>query len=181
MRLDHLAYRVANREQATKFLCKAFDYRIKEEFEILFDNGETAMCYALEPKYLRSCKSTLIDSRTFSEVKLNYVYHSPPEIFVSEGSPDSIVGKWVADRNGIGGLHHIALEVEDVEATMNKWRKEGLAEFTTDRPICGPDGLTQCFTTPHFLTCMVYEFINRGVGSRGFNRDSVKKLMESTV
>ena len=51
MRLDHIAYRVANRDQTVRFFMEAFDYQIQEEFEIFFNEEKTekALCIALEP------------------------------------------------------------------------------------------------------------------------------------
>ena len=106
-------------------------------------------------------------------------YHAPPEIFVSDGSEGSIVGDWVAERGGVGGIHHIAYQVEDVEAVMKEWKEKGYAEFYSEEPItCEDPNLTQVFTKPSELTGVIYEFINRE--GAGFCKDSVKKLMEST-
>jgi hypothetical protein len=42
-------------------------------------------------------------------------YHIAPEIFVSDGSPGSIVGDWVAARGGVGSIHHLAYQVPSVK------------------------------------------------------------------
>ena len=56
MRLDHIAYRVANRKKTSQFFIDAFSYKIEDDFELVFDNNETARCYAMCPpergKYL---------------------------------------------------------------------------------------------------------------------------------
>jgi catechol 2,3-dioxygenase-like lactoylglutathione lyase family enzyme len=104
-------------------------------------------------------------------------YHLPPEIFVSDGPDDSIVGQWVKARGGIGGIHHLAYQVNSVEKTMQEWREKGYAEFTTESPLTCP-GLTQCFTKPSELTGIIYEFIERG--EHGFCKENVAALMEST-
>ena len=49
MRLDHIAYRVANRKKTTQFFLEAFGYTIADDFELVFPNKETARCYALSP------------------------------------------------------------------------------------------------------------------------------------
>ena len=101
-----------------------------------------------------------------------------PEIFVSDGEPDSIVGKWVNERNG-GGIHHIAFAVDDVEFQMDKWKMMDF-EFTTDEPmVCPDDDLVQAFTKP--ITAaggIIFEFIKRG--EKGFCSSNITKLMEST-
>ena len=104
-------------------------------------------------------------------------YHLPPEIFISDGDPGSIVGQWVAARGGVGGIHHLAYQVDSVEATMRKWREKGFAEFSTDDVLRCPD-LVQVFTKPSQLTGVIYEFIERG--KHGFCADNVKNLMTST-
>lgn len=101
-----------------------------------------------------------------------------PEIFVSEGQPDSIVEKWVNERNGVGGIHHLAYQVDSVENIMKEWKEKGYAEFCSEEPLKCP-GLTQVFTKPSELTGTIYEFINRG--EQGFCVENVQALMESTV
>ena len=87
------------------------------------------------------------------------------------------MGDWVAERGGIGGVHHIAYQVEDVEAKMKEWRDKGYAEFYSEEPMTCP-GLTQVFTKPSKLTGVIYELISRE--GKGFCEVNVKGLMEST-
>ena len=37
MRIDHIAYRVADKEEAAQFFIEAFGYRVTDEFEIKLD------------------------------------------------------------------------------------------------------------------------------------------------
>jgi 4-hydroxyphenylpyruvate dioxygenase-like putative hemolysin len=182
MRLDHIAYRVKDRHKTVDFFIKAFNYHVQTEFEINFDDGTSAKCFALEPpekhgvglpwmcNILPDCEDPTLTPNVTA-------YHLAPEIFVSDGDPESIVGKWVAKRDGIGGIHHLAYQVGSVQAQMDYWREKGYAEFTTENPLTCP-GLTQVFTKPSELTGVIYEFIERGV--HGFCKDNVKSLMEST-
>lgn len=101
-----------------------------------------------------------------------------PEIFISSGPPESIVGKWVAARDWVGGIHHLAYMVDDVQAKMDEWKTKGYAEFLSETPLTCPD-LTQVFTSPHALTGVIFEFINRG--KHGFCAENVAGLMESTA
>lgn len=105
-------------------------------------------------------------------------YHLPPEIFISEGTPNSIVGKWVAARGGVGGLHHIAIQVESVADKMKEWQDKNYAEFSSTEPMKCP-GLTQVFTKPSKLCGVIFEFIERE--EFGFCAANVKALMESTI
>jgi catechol 2,3-dioxygenase-like lactoylglutathione lyase family enzyme len=175
MRIDHIAYRVADREKTAQFFIEALGYRIVDEFEINFEDNTCAQCYALSPP------ERLNNVETFSQWELpstDGFYHMPPEIFVSEGTPGSIVADWVAHKGGVGGVHHVAYQVADVAAAMSEWKEKGWAEFTTEEPISA-DGLVQCFTKQHPLTGIIYEFIFRT--KKGFNVDNVKDLMASTV
>ena len=170
MRIDHIAYRVADRHKTVEFFCESLGYSVVEEFDVNFDDGSQAQCFALSPPEANHLSNYV---KTYGN------YYLAPEIFVSDGSPDSVVGKWVEERNGVGGIHHIAYVVDSVANTMKEWKEKGYAEFTTEEPLSCP-GLTQCFTKPSDLTGVIYEFIERDVGSKGFCADNVKDLMEST-
>jgi catechol 2,3-dioxygenase-like lactoylglutathione lyase family enzyme len=192
MRLDHIAYRVKDRYRSTEFFREAFGYKIGTEFQIEFDDGSKADCLALVPPENRVKETSLwVQEEDYCHprykegitdhlgVEASVTFHAPPEIFVSDGSEGSIVGDWVSERGGIGGIHHIAYQVDDVKAVMRKWKEKGYAEFYTEEPIvCKDPNLTQVFTKPSELTGVIYEFINRE--GAGFCKDSVKSLMEST-
>lgn len=183
MRLDHIAYRVSNRDKTVEFLMKAFGYTFQAEFEIFFNDEKTdkAMCIALEPPEKLISNSDWIhhlNSHTLDgKVALSQEYHLAPEIFVSEGTPGSIVSNWVSKRDGVGGIHHLAYQVPSVEKQMQYWLEKGYSEFSTDKPMICP-GLVQVFTKPSALTGVIYEFIERE--GHGFCSENVKQLMEST-
>ena len=108
-------------------------------------------------------------------------FHAPPEIFVSDGPDGSIVGDWVKERDGVGGVHHIAYQVDDVDSKMKEWKEKGYAEFYSEKPlVCSETELVQVFTKPSELTGLIYELIKRGEGDKGFCEKNVKALMEST-
>ncbi len=180
MRLDHIAYRVANRDEAVKFLMDAFGYTFQAEFDIFFNDERTdaARCVALEPPE-KTLKDGAFSIPGFDGTGVgSQVYHMAPEIFVSEGTEGSIVGNWVKARGGIGGIHHLAYEVPDVEAKRGEWVEKGWGDFTSDHAFkC--DDLTQIFTKPHRLTGVIFEFIERK--GFGFCSANVKELMRSTV
>ncbi len=180
MRLDHIAYRAKDRYKTAKFFKDALGYDIGTEFQIKFDDGGRADCLALVPPENRTEVTSLWRLETqlsFNEYEGEVEYHAPPEIFVSDGPEGSIVGDWVADRGGIGGIHHIAYQVEDVERVMKEWRDKGYAEFLSEEPMECP-GLKQVFTKPSELTGVIYELISRE--GKGFCELNVKGLMEST-
>lgn len=160
MRLDHIAYRVPNRDEAVDQLANMFGYEVEEEFTIDFDDGSKAECKALKPDVAY-------------EFRL-------PEVFVSEGSPGSIVEKWISNTpNGIGGIHHLAYKVNNIDEVFNKWKDKGI-EFLTDGIVdCPEDNLRQIFTKPQdLLGGIIIELIQRG--DKGFCTKSVKDLMNST-
>jgi catechol 2,3-dioxygenase-like lactoylglutathione lyase family enzyme len=190
MRLDHIAYRTKDRHKTADFFREAFGYEAGTEFQIEFDDGSKADCIALTPPEDRHRLPSYWTHHALmynppdgaSNTRKSTVhaeFHAPPEIFVSDGSEGSIVGDWVAERGGVGGIHHIAYQVEDVEAVMKEWKDKGYAEFYSEAPIsCKDPDLVQVFTKPSELTGVIYEFINRE--GAGFCKDSVKQLMEST-
>lgn len=189
MRLDHIAYRVKDRKKTAKFFEECFGYTIGTEFKLNFDDGSTTDCIALAPPEKRP--ENVIDwnvlvSDSADEIpkgeEFNHIaYHSPPEIFVSDGPEGSIVGDWVAERGGVGGVHHIAYQVNDVHSAMNEWKEKGYAEFYSEEPlVCEETNLTQVFTKPSELTGVIYELIKRGNDNKGFCEVNVKGLMEST-
>ena len=189
MRLDHIAYRTKDRYKTAEFFKEAFGYEVGTEFQIEFDDGSKADCIALIPPEDRhrlpsywKHHALMYNPPEDGDARKSTVHaelHAPPEIFVSDGSEGSIVGDWVAERNGVGGVHHMAYQVEDVTAIMKEWKEKGYAEFYSEEPItCKDPNLVQVFTKPSELTGVIYEFINRE--GAGFCKDSVKSLMEST-
>jgi len=179
MRIDHIAYRVKDKEETAQFLMDFLGYKkpenLQEGFDIQFEDGTWAKCLVLEPPE----KSLFNMPWRHLEVGLmeSFEYHLAPEIFVSSGSPGSIVDQWVKNKGGIGGIHHIAYQVKSVQGVIDKWRGGGFLEFASEEPLrC--DGLVQVFTKPLELTGVIYEFIERT--SQGFCAENVKDLMNST-
>jgi catechol 2,3-dioxygenase-like lactoylglutathione lyase family enzyme len=194
MRLDHIAYRVADRHKTAEFFCSALGYKIASPFQPKFDDGSVVNCLALEPPEKPDCGDEKMDNWLWFgyhdlwneigeggdggvKIASDVEYHLAPEVFVSDGNPESIVGQWVAERGGIGGIHHLAYQVESVSDTMREWRDKGWAEFATDDPLTCPD-LVQCFTKPSVITGVIFEFIERG--KHGFCSENVAALMNST-
>jgi hypothetical protein len=122
MRIDHLAFRVADRKKTVEFFQKALGYRIQTEFAINFTDDDVARCFALEPPEKLELPVSILPwvysgliytggsekwdgGHRYQEivkptVERSQEYHMPPEIFVSDGTPGSIVGDWVAARGG---------------------------------------------------------------------------------
>ena len=156
MILDHIAYRVTNRKKAAGFLAKTLKYTTNTEFEIVFDNKSTAECLVLEPNSSQN-----------------------PEIFISDGTDNSVVGEWVQAQNGSGGIHHIAYRVNDIYAIVQEWKENGVQFLTEDVIDCPEDNMKQIFSKPlDILGGLIIELIERQ--DKGFCQNSVKDLMNST-
>jgi|TARA_R110000824_G_C15195844_1_gene675257 4-hydroxyphenylpyruvate dioxygenase-like putative hemolysin len=156
MILDHIAYRVTNRKKAAGFLAKTLKYTTNTEFEIVFDNKSTAECLVLEPNSSQN-----------------------PEIFISDGTDNSVVGEWVQAQNGSGGIHHIAYRVSDIYAIVQEWKENGVQFLTEDVIDCPEDNMKQIFSKPlDILGGLIIELIERQ--DKGFCQNSVKDLMNST-
>ena len=156
MILDHIAYRVADRKKTATFLETILKYKTNTEFEIVFDNQSKAECLVLEPQ------------------------SSPnPEIFISDGTSDSIVGEWVQNHGGNGGIHHIAYRVNNIHTVVKEWKENGV-QFLTENVIdCPEDNMKQIFSKPvDMLGGIIIELIERQ--DKGFCQNSVKDLMNST-
>jgi catechol 2,3-dioxygenase-like lactoylglutathione lyase family enzyme len=183
MRLDHIAYRVADKQKTAKFFMEAFGYKLQQEFEITLSGGSKASCIALQPpeKTIQGAPWQQYDPVLVGHHFDTMAYHLAPEIFVSDGPPGSLIGNWVANRDDIGGVHHLAYMVDDVELVMDQWKEKGYAEFLSKKPLhCEKDDpeLRQVFTKPSELTGVIYEFIKRG--EYGFCKSNVASLMDST-
>lgn len=152
--LDHFALRVLDRDAAAKSLT-LFGYKPVEEFELLLDDGSRAMSYAMDHPY-------------------------SPDVFVSSGPEGSKIHRWVMERGGVGGLHHLAYAVDDVAKTMKKWKRLGI-EFDRLKPLVCPceTPLVQVFTEEDPATGVVVELISRG-GHPGFCKANVAHLMSDS-
>jgi catechol 2,3-dioxygenase-like lactoylglutathione lyase family enzyme len=175
MRLDHIAYRVRDKAAAVGFFMDAFGYKQQSVFDISLEDGSTAQCTALEP--LEKTDQGMEFSVLHDAPSYSGVYHLAPEVFVSSGPPGSLIDRWVEEwGHGVGGIHHLAYQVDDVEAVMSEWATKGWL-FTTPAPLECP-GLKQVFSRPNPFTNVIYEFIKRG--AHGFCKENVGRLMSST-
>jgi methylmalonyl-CoA/ethylmalonyl-CoA epimerase len=59
--------------------------------------------------------------------------------------PDGVIAKYI-DKKG-EGIHHIAFEVKDIEAEMERLKKEGFI-LLNDKPKKGADNKWVCFLHP---------------------------------
>ena len=155
MKLDHIAYRVRNRHETAQFFRSMFSYETGTEFDIEFDDGSKAECLALLPP-----------------ISPEVLVREGPEIFISDGTPGSIVGDWVESRGGIGGIHHMAYKTRFIDKAVEYWKRSGVEFLTEDIIDCPEDDLRQIFTIPlDHLGGVIIELIQRG--KKGFCYTSV--------
>ena len=158
MRLDHIAYRVKDRHKTAKFLEDTLGYKIVNEFTITFQDKTTADCIALTPPEDRSKNiedwniniNTGPDNLSTKTMDLTFTHHL--KFLLVMEPKGSIVGDWVESRGGVGGVHHLAYQVDDVEKVMSEWKDKGYVEFLTEEPLfCKETKLTQVFSKPSEL------------------------------
>jgi methylmalonyl-CoA/ethylmalonyl-CoA epimerase len=87
-----------------------------------------------------------IESVDSEGVKTAFLKSGPNKVELLEAtSPDSPVAKFI-DKKG-EGVHHIAFEVEDIEAEMQRLQAEGFL-LLNDKPKQGADNKLVCFIHP---------------------------------
>ena len=60
-------------------------------------------------------------------------------------TPDSVIAKYIEKRGE--GIHHVAFEVEDIHAEMERLRSEGF-RLLNEQPKRGADNKLVCFVHP---------------------------------
>ena len=182
MRLDHIAYRVRDRNATAKTFSELFGYSVGTEFDIHFDDGSVADCIAMvPPEKDNGIHSVLPIPWSVASVGVGkpVEHHLAPEIFISDGTGQSIVGSWVEQRGGVGGIHHMAYQVTDIKETVEHWKRSGIQFLSEEIIDCPEDDLRQIFTQPlEMVGGVIFELIERG--DKGFCQNSVRDLMNST-
>lgn len=152
-RLDHIAFRVADVKPVVDFYVNTLGFRIVQEMGL--DIG---------------------GSKALSNV-LN-LPGTPFYIFVDQGLDEkNLITQWVR-KNG-SGLHHMAYLVDDIEDAAAELKNRGMV-FTTDAVVDTGGGLKQLFTTPHSITGVITEIIQRYKDDVFFVQGNVVQLIEST-
>ncbi len=114
-----------------------------EHIGIAVKNLETSI-----PLFERLLNSPCYKTETVGTESVNTAF------FLKEGSkiellessdPEGVIAKFIA-KNG-EGMHHIAFEVPDIEAEMNRLKKEGFT-LLNETPKKGADNKLVCFVHP---------------------------------
>jgi methylmalonyl-CoA/ethylmalonyl-CoA epimerase len=79
-------------------------------------------------------------------VKTAFLQNGPNKIELLEASnPDSPIAKFIAKKGE--GIHHVAFDVDDIEAEMLRLKNEGFV-LLNDKPKRGADNKLVCFVHP---------------------------------
>jgi methylmalonyl-CoA/ethylmalonyl-CoA epimerase len=69
---------------------------------------------------------------------------------------DSPISKFLEKRGG--GIHHIAVEVEDIEASLDRLRKNGV-RLIDEKPRAGAEGCLVAFVHPSSTNGVLFELV----------------------
>ncbi|MFI5163359.1 MAG: methylmalonyl-CoA epimerase [Sphingobacteriales bacterium] len=79
-------------------------------------------------------------------VRTSFLQSGPNKIELLEAtSSNSPIHKFIEKRGE--GIHHIAFDVDDIEAEMNRLKEEGFI-LLSDKPMPGADNKLVCFVHP---------------------------------
>ncbi|HSA59634.1 MAG TPA: methylmalonyl-CoA epimerase [bacterium] len=62
-------------------------------------------------------------------------------------SPDGPIGKYIEKNGGRGGLHHICIQVDDIEAVLKAYKAAGV-QLIDEKPRIGAHGKKIAFVHP---------------------------------
>ncbi len=66
--------------------------------------------------------------------------------FLQSTSPDGPIGKFI-EKNGRGGIHHICIQVENIDAVLEDYRQKGIL-LIDQKPRIGAHGKRIAFIHP---------------------------------
>lgn len=67
--------------------------------------------------------------------------------FLQSTSPDGPIGKFIEKNGGRGGLHHLCIRVENIEAVLEEYKKQGI-QLIDQKPRIGAHGKKIAFVHP---------------------------------
>jgi methylmalonyl-CoA/ethylmalonyl-CoA epimerase len=108
----------------------------------LFEKLLNSQCYKIE----------IVDSE---HVKTAFFQKGETKIELLESTtPDGVIAKYL-ERKG-DGMHHIAFEVEDIEAEMQRLKGQGFV-LLNEKPKSGADNKLVCFLHPKDTNGVLFE------------------------
>lgn len=126
MGINHIAIVVEDIEAALSFWRDALGLDLKEQRDVPAEAAQVAFLPVGD-----------------SEIEL-----------VQPTNPDSGMAKFLAKRGA--GLHHICLEVDDIEATMSQLKAKGV-RLIHEAPLTSADGRRYAFIHPQSATGVLVE------------------------
>ncbi len=117
MHLEHLGIAVSDLTAARKLYTKLLNVAPYKE-EVVEDQGVTTLFFMAGESKVELLEAT---------------------------RPDSPIAKYIEKRGE--GIHHVAFEVKDIHAEMERLRKEGF-RLLSEEPTIGADNKLVCFVHP---------------------------------
>ena len=127
-KIHHLGYAVEDLEAASRLYQERFGARL-EEPETVADQGVKAAMFRVGESRIELLEPT---------------------------GPDTPVGKFLAKRGE--GLHHVAFQVEDIEATLGELGRDGV-ELIDVEPRVGAGGTRMAFVHPKSVHGVLTELV----------------------
>jgi methylmalonyl-CoA/ethylmalonyl-CoA epimerase len=127
-KIHHLGYAVEDLEAASRLYQERFGARL-EEPEMVADQGVKASMFRVGESRIELLEPT---------------------------GPDTPVGKFLAKRGE--GLHHVAFQVEDIEATLGELSRDGV-ELIDEEPRVGAGGTRMAFVHPRSVHGVLTELV----------------------
>ena len=110
----------------------------------LFEKLFNTPCYKTEPVESEQVNTAFFEKGE-SKIELLEAY-----------APGSVINKFIEKKGE--GLHHIAFEVEDIEAEMDRLVKEGFT-LINEKPKEGADNKLVCFLHPKDTNGVLIELV----------------------
>ena len=127
-KIHHLGYAVEDLEAASRLYRERFGARL-EEPEMVADQGVKAAMFRVGESRIELLEPT---------------------------GPDTPVGKFLAKRGE--GLHHVAFQVEDIEAALGELGRDGV-ELIDEEPRVGAGGTRMAFVHPKSVHGVLTELV----------------------
>jgi methylmalonyl-CoA/ethylmalonyl-CoA epimerase len=145
-RIDHVAIAVRNLETAVEFYCGVLGFHLVRRLSI--------------------------QGRTTGMLSAELEHNDMKFVLVQGTEPESQVSRLI--ENFGPGVAHIAMEVEDVAATVEELKARGLR---FDTSVIQGDGLVQAFSSRCANSGICFELIQRS-SEHGFLQSNVQQLFD---
>jgi methylmalonyl-CoA/ethylmalonyl-CoA epimerase len=127
-KIHHLGYAVEDLDAASRLYQERFG-ALLEEPETVADQGVKAVMFRVGESRIELLQPT---------------------------GPDTPVGRFLAKRGE--GLHHVAFQVEDIEATLGELGRDGV-ELIDEKPRVGAGGTRMAFVHPKSVHGVLTELV----------------------